>query len=56
MNEKKYEEKNAHAKDRTQTSSGITAKLKFPGHLQKLVQNNNWCVMVQYQRMYVSHF
>ncbi len=29
--------KKAHAEDRTQTSSGLTAIFKFPGHPQKLV-------------------
>jgi hypothetical protein len=41
-----YEGKKSRAEDRTQTSSGLTAKFKFPGHPQKLVQNYNWCGMV----------
>jgi hypothetical protein len=43
---RKYEGKKAHAEDRTQTSSGLTAIIKFFGHPQKLVQNNNWFSMV----------
>jgi hypothetical protein len=50
MNKKKYEGKKVHAENRTQTPSGLTAILKFPGHPhpQKLVQNNNWCGMVYF--------
>ncbi len=42
----KYEGKKAHAKDRTQVLTKLTAVFKFPRHPQKLVQNNNWCDMV----------
>jgi hypothetical protein len=41
MNKKNYEGKKAHAENRTQTSSGLTAKFKFPGHPQKLVRHGN---------------
>jgi hypothetical protein len=45
-NKKSMKEKKAHAKDRTQILTKLTAIFKFPRHPQKLVQNNNWCGMV----------
>jgi hypothetical protein len=38
--------KKAHAEDRTQIVTKLTAIFKFPRHPQKLVQKNNWCGMV----------
>jgi hypothetical protein len=55
INKKKYEGKKCHAEDRTQILTKLTAIFKFPRHLQKLVQNNNWCSMVCYRDVFSSY-
>ncbi len=43
-NKKKYEEKKAHAEDRTQISSGLTSKFKFLSQVShKQGHPNLWC-------------